>query len=540
MIRLQGTSVSSLSAIGHIKKYNGMQSAPEMVAIEDIDQEIAKFEEAVNTANEQLQALYDKTLSEQGEEFAAIIEVQQMMLEDDDLLDGIRDCISDESVCAAWASYTVGRNFSEFFASMDNDYMKAKATDVLEATGRLARILTGQEEEDLASSGEKVILVADDLGPGETVRLDRDSILAFVTVRGSVNSHTAILARTMNIPALVAVDMDMDSLTDGALAIVDGKTGEFTIEPDDAVLAEMQEVIKAQEAKMELLKSLKGQATETKSGKRIKLYANIGSVQDVDSVISEDGEGIGLFRSEFLFLGRDSAPSEEEQFEAYRAVLKKMGDKPVIVRTLDIGADKKVDYLGLAEEENPAMGLRAIRICLTNHEIFKAQLRALLRAACFGNLHIMYPMIISESEIDEIKSIVDTVAKELEEENIAYKIPSQGIMIETPASVIISEELAKKVDFFSIGTNDLTQYTLAIDRQSQSLDRFYDSHHPAVLKMIKMVVDNSHNAGIWTGICGELGADESLTQTFVDMGVDELSVSPGAILGIRNIVRNMD
>lgn len=540
MIKYSGTGVNKLVTVGPIRVLDDRNKAPMMQVIEDTDAEIAKFDASLKTADEQLGVLYDKVLEEKGEETADIINVQQMMLEDDDYLDAVREMINDDKVCAEYAVYTTGQNFSEIFASMDNAYMNARATDVIDISRRLVGILTGASDDGLDFGDEKLVLVADDLGPSETVKLDRNQVLAFVTVRGSANSHTAILARTMGIPALAMVNVDLASLKNGTMSVVDGEKGEFILEPDEATLNAAMEKVTLQEEEARRLATLKGVATETKSGKKIKLYANIGGPEDIDSVLEYDAEGIGLFRSEFLYLGKDKAPTEDEQYKAYRTVLEKMGDKPVIIRTLDIGADKQADYLGLPKEENPALGLRAIRICLTDKEIFKVQLRALLRAACFGNLHIMYPMIISESEIDEIKELVAEVAKELETEGIEYKIPSQGIMIETPAAVMISESLAKKVDFFSIGSNDLTQYTLAIDRQNEGLAKFYDPYHPALIAMIKMVIDNAHKAGIWAGVCGELGADEKMTKTFIDLGLDELSVTPRSVLKVRDVVRALD
>ena len=538
MKTIKGTAINNLVTMGPIRIIDKTASIPQKMDIKDSDAELVLFENALDDAKNQLATLYDQILKTKGDDAADIIEVQQMMLEDEEYLDEIKDIISDEKICAAYAVYSVGQTYSHMFAEMDNEYMQARAADILDVSSRLVNTLLGKET-DISFTNEKVILVADDLGPSETVKLDKEYVLAFVTVHGSTNSHTAILARAMGIPALVMVDVDLETLSAGTMAVVDGTSGEFILDPDEQTKAVAKDKMQDQEKDKEALSAYKGLPTETKSGQRIKLFANIGSVEEVQNVIDEDGEGIGLFRSEFLYIGRDSAPNEEEQYEAYKAVLEKMGDKPVIIRTLDIGADKQADYLGLPKEENPALGLRAIRICLTDRDLFKTQIKALLRAACFGNLYVMYPMIISEVEIDEIKEVVGECEEELKAAGNEYKIPHQGIMIETPAAVMMSEQLAKKVDFFSIGTNDLTQYTLAIDRQNQSLDKFYDSHHPAVLAMIKMVIDNSHKAGIWTGICGELGADISLTKTFLEMGVDELSVSTGAILKIRQTVREM-
>jgi len=540
MIKISGTAVNKLVTVGPIRVLNDRNKAPKMVSITDSAAEIALFESSIEKANDQLSLLYEKVLEEKGEETADIINVQQMMLEDDDYLDAIKDMINDDKLCAAYAVYQTGQTFSEIFAGMDNAYMNARATDVIDISRRLVAILTGEGDDSLDLGDEKLILVADDLGPSETVKLDRNQVLAFVTVKGSANSHTAILARTMGIPALAMVNVDLECLNNGTIAVVDGERGEFILDPDEEVLEYAKEKMQTQDEEAKRLARLKGLLTETKSGKRVNLYANIGGPEDIDSVLEYDAEGIGLFRSEFLYLGKDKAPSEEEQYKAYKTVLEKMGDKAVIIRTLDIGADKQADYLNLPKEENPALGLRAIRICLTDNEIFKVQIRALLRAACHGNLHIMYPMIISESEIDEIKEIVTEVAKELDSENIKYRIPSQGIMIETPAAVIISKSLAKKVDFFSIGSNDLTQYTLAIDRQNESLAKFYNPYHEAIIAMIKMVIDNAHKAGIWAGICGELGADEKMTKTFIELGIDEISVTPRSVLKVRDIVRALD
>lgn len=537
MIKIKGKPVNNLVTSGPVKVIR-KNSEPGKRIIEDISKEIVLLEESIEKAKNQLKEIYESTLATKGEDMAAIIEVQIMMLEDDEFIDAIKDNIESEKVCASYAAYITGNTFAAMFAEMEDEYFRARSADILDISRRIVRVLTGQKEEEFFDS--KVIIVAEDLGPSETIRLDKDSVLAFVTLLGSVNSHTAILARTMNIPALVSTDFDMDALVDGTMAIVDGNEGLFIIDPEQHELEKALSIIEAQKRDADELGQLKGLETITKSGRKVKLFANIGSPEDADLVLEEDGEGIGLFRSEFLYIGRDSAPTEEEQYQAYKAVLEKMGDRPVIIRTLDIGADKQADYLNLPKEDNPAMGLRAIRICLTNKELFKTQLRALLRAAVHGNMLIMYPMIISEKEIDEIQLVVREAEEELRSESKEYRIPSQGIMIETPASVIMSESLAKKVDFFSIGTNDLTQYTLAIDRQNQSLDRFFDPHHPAVLEMIRMVAENAHKAGIWTGICGELAADTSLTETFIEMGIDELSVAPKSILKLRKAIRNLE
>lgn len=506
--------------------------------IDDPEQEIERTGAACEQAKDQLGKLYDKAVKEVGETSAAIFEVHQMMLEDDDYLESIHNIIRTELVNAEYAVAQTGDNFSEMFASMDDDYMKARAADVKDISNRLIRILSGAGDTDL-SSMEPSILIADDLSPSETVQLDKEKILAFVTVHGSSNSHTAILARTMNIPALIGVPLQLDQIKNGMMAVVDAHEGTVTFDPDEAMIARTAERIAQEKEKLRLLEELKGKENVTLSGKEIKIFANIGSVSDVGYVLENDAGGIGLFRSEFLYLGRTDFPTEEEQFQAYKQVLQTMAGKKVIIRTLDIGADKQVDYFNLAKEENPALGYRAIRICLKQPDIFKTQLRALLRAAVFGNLSIMYPMITSAEEVQKIYEIVAQTEKELKEAEVPYKVPEQGIMIETPAAVMISDELAEIVDFFSIGTNDLTQYTLAIDRQNEKLDDFYKPHHKAILRMIKMVVDNSHKCGKWTGICGELGADTELTEEFINMGVDELSVSPSMVLKVRQRVREI-
>ena len=506
--------------------------------IDDPEQEIERTGAACEQAKDQLGKLYDKAVKEVGETSAAIFEVHQMLLEDDDYLESIHNIIRTELVNAEYAVAQTGDNFSEMFASMDDDYMKARAADVKDISNRLIRILSGAGDTDL-SSMEPSILIADDLSPSETVQLDKEKILAFVTVHGSSNSHTAILARTMNIPALIGVPLQLDQIKNGMMAVVDAHEGTVTFDPDEAMIARTAKRIAQEKEKLRLLEELKGKENVTLSGKEIKIFANIGSVSDVGYVLENDAGGIGLFRSEFLYLGRTDFPTEEEQFQAYKQVLQTMAGKKVIIRTLDIGADKQVDYFNLAKEENPALGYRAIRICLKQPDIFKTQLRALLRAAVFGNLSIMYPMITSTEEVQKIYEIVAQTEKELKEAEVPYKVPEQGIMIETPAAVMISDELAEIVDFFSIGTNDLTQYTLAIDRQNEKLDDFYKPHHKAILRMIKMVVDNSHKCGKWTGICGELGADTELTEEFINMGVDELSVSPSMVLKVRQRVREI-
>ena len=524
-------------AIGKIKEISKENNVVRRVKIEDAKAEIARFEAARDQAAEELKGLYNKAVKEVGEANAAIFEVHQMMLEDEDYLDSTRNIIEAQSVNAEFAVATTGDNFAKMFADMDDDYMKERSADVKDISERVIRILS-QKEEKVDTSGaekEKYIIVADDLAPSETIQLDRETVLAFVTRHGSTNSHTAILARTMNIPALVSTAVPQE--VNGKMAIVDGFKGSVIIDPDEETLREYEKKQQDEKKRQELLQQLKGKPTVTKEGKEIKLYANIGEVKDLGAVLQNDAAGIGLFRSEFIYLESDTFPTEEEQFNIYRTVAESMAGKPVIIRTLDIGADKQCDYFGLDKEDNPALGLRAIRICLTRPEIFKTQLRALYRASAYGNISIMYPMIISEQEVDKIKVIENEVKAELTEQGIEFGNPKSGIMIETPAAVIMSRQLAKKVDFFSIGTNDLTQYTLAIDRQNTKLDDFYDAHHPAILAMIRMVVENAHAEGIWAGICGELGADTTLTEEFLKMGVDELSVSAGKVLAVRKVIR---
>ena len=534
----EGKSVFSGIAIGKISIFQKADTSVKRFHIEDVEAEVKRVDEAKATALAQLQKLYDKAVQEVGESGAAIFEVHQMMMEDGDYLDSISNIIRTEGVNAEYAVATTGDNFASMFASMDDDYMRARAADVKDISDRLVRVLSGHGDGDMEAS-EPSIIVAEDLAPSETVQMDKSKVMAFVTRKGSSNSHTAILARTMNIPALINIEYD-DSVN-GMMAIVDGKNGTLILEPDEETLKKYQELKDEELRQRTMLRELKGKQTETKSGRKLHLYANIGSTADVASVLANDAEGIGLFRSEFIYLEKDNYPTEEEQFQIYKTVAQNMAGKKVIIRTLDIGADKQIDYFNMAHEENPAMGYRAIRICLDRPEVFKTQLRALFRAAMFGNISIMYPMIISVKEVLQIKEIVAEVKKELTEQGIPFKDDvEQGVMIETPAAVMISDLLAKEVDFFSIGTNDLTQYTLAIDRQNAKLDNIYDSHHEAVLRMIKMVVDNAHKEGIWAGICGELGADTTLTERFVEMGLDELSVSPTFVLPVRKIVREMD
>ena len=534
----QGKSVYKGIAMGPVVVLKKNDYQVKRTRVEDPEAEIKRVDEALEKSKEQLQKLYDKAVQEVGEASAAIFEVHQMMLEDDDYLEAIQNTIRTEQINAEYAVAATGDNFAEMFASMDDDYMKARSADIKDISERLVRNLSGQDDADL-SSIEPSIIVADDLSPSETVQMDKDKILAFVTVHGSTNSHTAILARMMNIPALIGVDMNLEEIHTGMEAVVDGFQGTVIFEPDETVKAQTTEKMAEEAEKLRLLQELKGKENVTLDGHKINIYANIGSVGDIGYVMENDAGGIGLFRSEFLYLGRNDFPTEEEQFQAYKQAVQMMAGKKVIIRTLDIGADKQVDYFNLGNEDNPAMGYRAIRICLKQPEIFKTQLRALLRAAVYGNLSIMYPMITSTEEVKKIYEIVAEVEKELKAQEIQYKIPEQGIMIETPAAAIISDRLAEMVDFFSIGTNDLTQYTLAIDRQNEKLDEFYNPHHEALLRMIQMVVDNAHKCGKWAGICGELGADTTLTEEFVRMGLDELSVAPSMVLKLRKIVREM-
>lgn len=536
MNKYTGKSVFGGIAIGKIMVYEKGEHQVKRVKITDAEAEKNRYYEAVEIAFKQLGELHDKALREVGEANAAIFEIHQMMLEDDDYKESVEHIIESQMVNAEYAIAQTGDNFSQMFAAMDDEYMRGRAADVKDITERLLGILSGNTGSGV-DVDEPVIMVAEDLAPSETVQMDKSKILSFVTQKGSVNSHTAILARTMGIPALIGSDIVIDESLYGKLGIVDGTNGVVYIEPDEATLSAMQEEQRKDNEKKALLQELKGKEDVTLDGKKIKLYSNIGNIKDLANVIANDAAGIGLFRSEFIYLESDTFPTEEEQFNIYRTVAESMAGKPVIIRTLDIGADKQCDYFGLDKEDNPALGLRAIRICLTRPEIFKTQLRALYRASAYGNISIMYPMIISEQEVDKIKVIENEVKAELTEQGIEFGNPKSGIMIETPAAVIMSRQLAKKVDFFSIGTNDLTQYTLAIDRQNTKLDDFYDAHHPAILAMIRMVVENAHAEGIWAGICGELGADTTLTEEFLKMGVDELSVSAGKVLAVRKVIR---
>ena len=531
-----GKSVFGGIAIGKISVYQKGEQQVKRVKIADADAEMERYADAKDAAVEQLQKLYDKALKEVGEANAAIFEIHQMMLDDDDYNESVENIIRTQMVNAEYAVAATADNFAQMFASMDDDYMKERAADVKDISERLLAILHGTDSNKV-DTNEPVIIVADDLAPSETVQLDKDMVLSFVTVHGSLNSHTAILARTMAIPALIGTEaLPLDASVDGKLGIVDGFNGKIYVDPDENILTEMKAKQQEDLEKKQLLQTLKGKENITLDGQKVMLYANIGNIKDLATVIQNDAGGIGLFRSEFIYLEREDYPTEEEQFQIYKTVAETMAGKRVIIRTLDIGADKQCDYFNMEHEENPALGCRAIRICLTRPEIFKTQLRALFRASAYGKLAIMYPMITSVKEVHRIKKIVEEVKAELTEQGIEFAIPEQGIMIETPAAAMVSDELAKEVDFFSVGTNDLTQYTLAIDRQNTKLDEFYDAHHPAVLRMISMVAENAHKAGIWAGICGELGADTTLTQEFLAMGIDELSVSPGSILPIRKIV----
>ncbi|HRM43805.1 MAG TPA: phosphoenolpyruvate--protein phosphotransferase [Fusicatenibacter saccharivorans] len=534
----QGKSVYKGIVMGPVAVLKKNDYQVKRARIEDPEAEVKRVKEAVEVSKKQLGRLYDKAVREVGEASAAIFEVHQMMLEDEDYLESMENMIRIELVNAEYAAAATGDNFAEMFAAMDDEYMKARSADVKDISERLVRNLSGEGDNDL-SSMEPSIIVADDLSPSETVQMDKEKILAFVTVHGSTNSHTAILARMMNIPALIGVPMDLNGLKTGMTAVVDGFSGQVIFEPEEDVQKETEKRMQEEAEKQKLLEELKGKENITPDGRKINIYANIGSVGDLGYVMENDAGGIGLFRSEFLYLGRNDFPTEEEQFQAYKQAVQTMAGKKVIIRTLDIGADKQVEYFNLGKEENPALGYRAIRICLKQPEIFKAQLRALFRAAVYGNLSVMYPMITSTEEVEKIYAIVAEVEEELKKQEVQYKIPEQGIMIETPAAVMISDRLAEMVDFFSIGTNDLTQYTLAIDRQNEQLDDFYNPHHEAVLRMIRMVVENAHKCGKWAGICGELGADLTLTEQFVRMGVDELSVAPSMILKLRKVVREM-
>lgn len=537
MITLTGKSVFGGVAIGRIAFYKRNEITFKRIHVDDIEGEVKRFETAKEKAVAQLQELYDKAMEDVGESNAMIFEIHQMMLEDLDYVESIVNIITTQKVNAEYAIGTTADNFAAMFQAMDDAYMQGRAADVKDVSERLLQVLSDNST-DAMKMDEPSIIAADDLVPSETVQLDKEKALSFITMYGSANSHTAILARTMNIPAVISLGEDLKKEYDGKLAIVDGLEGKVYIEPDAKTMEAMQEKQRKDQEQKELLEQLKGKENITKSGQKVNLYANIGDLADVGAVLKNDAGGIGLFRSEFLYLESETYPTEEQQFSVYKTVAENMAGRKVIIRTLDIGADKQVDYFGLCKEENPAMGYRAIRICLTKPEIFKTQLRALYRASAFGQIAIMFPMIISVNEVRRIKDIIEEVKKELTEEGIAFRENVElGIMIETPAAVMVSRELAKEVDFFSVGTNDLTQYTLAIDRQNQKLDAFYDSHHPAVLEMIRMAAANAHAEGKWIGICGELAADLSLTETFLEMKIDELSVAPGMVLPLRKRIR---
>lgn len=532
----QGKSVFNGVSIGRIAVYKREQQQIVRSKIEDIEKEIRRFQDAKEKAICQLEELHEKAIKEVGEANAAIFEIHQMMLNDEDYEESIENIIRTQEVNAEYAVGTTGDNFAAMFAAMEDDYMRERSADVRDISERVLAILNGTKKDNTITD-EPVILVADDLAPSETVQLNKEKILSFVTIHGSLNSHTAILARTMGIPALVGTELSLDEAIDGKFGAVDGNLGKMYVEPEEDILQELRKKQSEEKEKKELLLTLKGKESITLDGQKVLTYANIGNSKDLAMVMQNDGEGIGLFRSEFMYLESDTYPTEEEQFKVYKTVAETMAGKRVIIRTLDIGADKQAAYFQLKKEENPAMGLRAIRICLTRPEIFKTQLRALFRASVYGKLAVMYPMITSVQEVQRIKEIVGEVKEELKQENLAYGEMEQGIMIETPAAAVISDLLAKEVDFFSIGTNDLTQYLLAVDRQNEELDSFYDAHHKAVLRMIYQTVQNAHKENIWCGICGELGADTELTKLFLAMSVDELSVSPGRILPIRKIIR---
>lgn len=540
MREFSGNVVSNGAVFGKIAVFGGDEYVPEKKEVEDTDKELARLNAAIDEAKSELERLYEEAAYKVGEENALIFDIHKMMLEDLDYTENIQNLINEDRLCAEYAVFETGKVFSKTFADMDDDYMKARSVDVLDISNRVIRKLTGKAEATLEGD-EAVIILAEDLTPGETINMDKSNVLAFVTRKGSSSSHTAILARSLGIPALVKVDFGSVALTEleGREAAVDAVDGKLYIEPDFKAKEAIDKLIKKLDLENVLLSELKGKENVTRDGRKIEIFANIGSENDVDRVIENDAGGIGLFRSEFLYLGGSEAPSEEEQFASYKAVVERLCGKKVIIRTLDIGADKKVSYLGLSEEDNPALGYRAIRICLNKKDLFKTQLRAILRASTFGNAGIMFPMITSVEEVKRIKIIVDEVKEELIAQGVTIGNPELGIMIETPAAALISDELAKEVDFFSVGTNDLTQYTLAIDRQNENLAEFYNPHHKAILMLIKMACDNAHKNGIWVGICGELAGDTALTRTFVDMGIDELSVSPTKVLSLRKAVRNI-
>ena len=540
MITLEGKSVFGGIAIGKIQFYKRNEITIKRTRVEDVEAEVERFQNAKAKTLELLKGLYEKALEDVGEANAMIFEAHQLMLEDPDYVESIENIIRTQDVNAEYAIGATADNFAAIFEAMDDAYMQGRAADVRDVSERLLQALSSQNENVMVMD-EPVIIAADDLVPSETVQLDKDKVLSFVTMYGSANSHTAILARTMNIPAVIGLGEALKEEYDGKVAIVDGVDGKVYIDPDEETMASMQEKQKKDQEQKELLNQLKGKENVTKSGQKVNVYANIGNLADVGAVLKNDAGGIGLFRSEFLYLESDTYPTEEQQFAVYKKVAETMAGKKVIIRTLDIGADKQVDYFKLDKEDNPALGYRAIRICLTRPEIFKTQLRALYRASAYGQISIMFPMIISVAEVKKIKEIVEEVKAELRTEGAAFREDVElGIMIETPAAVMVSRELAKEVDFFSVGTNDLTQYTLAIDRQNQKLEDFYDSHHPAVLAMIRMAAESAHAEGKWIGICGELGADVTLTETFLKMGIDELSVAPGMVLKVRQKIREAE
>lgn len=540
MKTIKGKGVSSGIAIGKIRFIGGEELKVRRIHCENSEAELERFHAAEKISMNQLQNLYDKAVKEVGEANAQIFAIHQMMLEDDDYTSSISNIITSQKVNAEYAVAVTSDNFSEMFSSMDDEYMQARSADVKDISDRLIKNLSGTDSE-ISGSDEKVIIFADDLSPSETVQMDKNSVLAFVTAKGSSNSHTAILARTMSLPAIVGIGNQLDQSFNGKTAVVNAVTGEIFIDPDDKTIAEHKKLISQNEERLKLINQLKGKENITIDGRKINIYANIGGLADIGAALKNDAGGIGLFRSEFLYLENNDYPTEEEQFSVYKTAAENMAGKPVIIRTLDIGADKQIDYFNMPKEDNPAMGWRALRICLDRPEIFRTQLRALYRASAYGNIQIMVPMITSVWEVKEIKKIIDDVKKELENENIPFNENTPfGIMIETPAAVMVSDMLAEEVDFFSIGTNDLTQYTLAVDRQNTNIDRYYNPYHPAVLKLINIAVQNAHKKGIWCGICGELGGDPEMTRLFLAMGVDELSMAPGKILEIRKIVRETD
>ena len=540
MVVYDGRTVSEGIAIGRIYVYLKRDQSVQCNNVADTAAELARYADAREKAIEELQGLYDKTLREAGEDAAKIFQAHQFMVEDDDFIESVEELINTENVNAEYAVEVTGENFSNMFAEMEDEYFRGRAADVKDIAGRLISILSGGGSSGIAAD-EPVIVVAEDLAPSETVQMDKDKILAFVTVHGSANSHTSILAKTMGVPAIIGCPLPLTEEVNGKLAVADGYEGRIYVEPDEVVLAAKQKLLQAEQQRKSLLESLKGRDNVTLDGRRIDIFANIGNTKDLELVSKNDAGGIGLFRSEFIYLGTDHFPTEEEQFAVYKKVAETLSGKKVVIRTLDIGADKQADYFELPKEANPALGMRAIRICLTRPEVFKTQLRAILRASAFGNVSVMFPMIISVEEVRKIKAIVEEVKAELDAEGTAYDRNIElGIMIETPAAVMVADDLAEEVDFCSVGTNDLTQYTLAIDRQNQTLEAFYDAHHPAILKMLRMIVEAAHRHGAWAGICGELGADPSLTKEFLRMGYDELSVSPGRILPLRKAVMETD